>query len=264
MRISFRLGVAGTFLAMVAVNALAALLPINGVTPGEVSDAYPNLFAPAGITFSIWSVIYLLLAAHTLYQCGVWQQPIAREKTEVLHRVGVWFSVSSLVNAAWIFAWHYRVLWLSLLLMLTLLVCLIRIMEMINKETLSQREKWLVRLPFSVYFGWITVAAIANVTTLLVSLGWNGFGVAESTWTILALAVGMLVGIAALLRFGIVAYGVVLVWAYGGIWLKHTAADGFAGAYPSVITTVLLCMGLFAGAIACVLFRKRRENLLGR
>ena len=41
-----------TFIIMVTVNALSALLPINGITPGEVSDSYPNLFAPAGITFS--------------------------------------------------------------------------------------------------------------------------------------------------------------------------------------------------------------------
>ena len=45
------------------------------------------------------------------------------------------------------------------------------------KEKLDQKEKLFIRLPFSVYFGWITVATIANITTLLVDIGWNGFGI---------------------------------------------------------------------------------------
>ncbi|MGL4282813.1 hypothetical protein [Eubacterium aggregans] len=56
-----------SFLAMIIINMLAVLLPINGISTGAVSDAYPNLFAPAGITFSIWSVICLFLGGiHTL------------------------------------------------------------------------------------------------------------------------------------------------------------------------------------------------------
>ena len=62
-----------TFLAMVTVNALANILPINGVGTGEVSDFYANLFAPAGITFSIWGVIYLLLALFVLYSFGAFK-----------------------------------------------------------------------------------------------------------------------------------------------------------------------------------------------
>ena len=42
--------VAVSFLAMVVVNALANILPINGVGTGQISDSYRNLFAPAGIT----------------------------------------------------------------------------------------------------------------------------------------------------------------------------------------------------------------------
>jgi len=56
------------FLATVGVNALANALPINGKTTGELSDLYPNLFVPAGMTFSIWGVIYLLLAIFAVYQ----------------------------------------------------------------------------------------------------------------------------------------------------------------------------------------------------
>lgn len=245
-----------TFIIMVTVNALSALLPINGITPGEVSDSYPNLFAPAGITFSIWSLIYLLLAAYTLYQLCLFRGKEKKINESLLHKTGIVFSISSLVNAAWIFSWHYRIIPLSMVLMVCLLICLIDITAIINAQSLSPREKLLIRLPFSVYFGWITVATIANATALLVSLGWNGFGIPESVWAIIILAVGALIGTATLLRFRNIAYGLVLVWAYTGILIKHTTASGFGGQYPGVIFTASICMALFALTIIYTLIKK--------
>ncbi|PLX06432.1 MAG: hypothetical protein C0596_18375 [Marinilabiliales bacterium] len=54
------------FIAMVYVNFLANSLPINGQSTGEISNAYSNLFAPAGITFSIWGIIYLALGVSSV------------------------------------------------------------------------------------------------------------------------------------------------------------------------------------------------------
>ena len=56
-----KIAVVVTYLIMIAVNAMANILPINGIDTGAVSDSYPNLFAPAGLTFSIWGVIYLVV-----------------------------------------------------------------------------------------------------------------------------------------------------------------------------------------------------------
>jgi hypothetical protein len=56
------------FLGTIIVNGLANALPINNRTTGELSDQYPNLFVPAGLTFSIWGLIYILLAIFVVYQ----------------------------------------------------------------------------------------------------------------------------------------------------------------------------------------------------
>ena len=108
--LGLKLLIAGTFVFMVLINALAVSLPLNGVTPGEVSDAYGNLFAPSGMTFSIWGVIYLLLAAHTLYQMGLFRGEGHLGSEELLTKVGLIFAASSLVNAGWIFPWQTVVL----------------------------------------------------------------------------------------------------------------------------------------------------------
>ena len=150
-----------TFVAMIIANALANILPINGISTGAVSDSFPNLFAPAGLTFSIWGLIYAMLAGHILYQLGLFRGKERNNNDILLSKIAIAFSVSSLINTAWIFTWHYKIMPLSMALMICLLICLLYIACTISAQSLTKREKLLIRLPFSVYFGWITVATIA-------------------------------------------------------------------------------------------------------
>lgn len=247
-----------TYVIMVVVNGLANALPINNRSTGAISDAYPNLFAPAGIAFSIWGLIYLLLAGYTLYQFGLFQNDKGKGRIELFKKVSLYFIISSLANIAWIFAWHYDFIGLSVLIMGVILFSLIKIANVLNKEKLSPKEEAFVRVPFSVYFGWITVAAIANITVFLVSVNWNGFGVSDQIWTIVVLLTGLLIGAIRMQKDKSVAYGLVLVWAYAGILLKHLSANGFAGQYQGVIITTGLCiLGFLISLIAVV--RKNKK-----
>lgn len=263
--LSLKIFTAVAYLLMVGVNALAVFLPINGVTPGQVSDIYANLFAPAGITFSIWGLIYLLLAAYTIYQ--FFPSPMQKNawKETLLKKINIYFILSSLVNAAWIFAWHYQIIPLSMLLMVLILICLITIVKVITqqKRALSLKEKILIGLPFSVYFGWITVATIANATVLLVSLGWNGFGIPQSVWAVFIIVVGLFIGMITMFKNRDAAYGFVIIWAYLGILIKHTSAGGFSGQYPVIIATVCACIVLlFLGEAYLLIFKRTRGGYL--
>src|SRR5699024_4078494 len=91
-----RVAIVVTYVIMIAANALANILPLNGQTTGELSDKYGNLFAPAGFTFSIWSLIYLLLLFHVVYQLGLFQKT---KNPQLLSQVGKYFCISSLLNA---------------------------------------------------------------------------------------------------------------------------------------------------------------------
>lgn len=238
------------YLVMIIVNGLANWLPLNGITTGDVSDSYPNLFTPTGLTFAIWGIIYLLLAGYVLYQAGWFRGSENRVKAQMLDKVGGLFIISSLANVAWIFSWHYDLIPLSMLLMIVILVSLIYTMKTIMQYHLSLREKIFVKLPFSVYFGWITVATIANATVLLVSLNWNGFGIPASTWAVIMIIVGMLIGATTAIRNKDAAYGLVFVWAYVGIYIKHTSTGGLGGQYPEVVTTAIICIILMLAASA--------------
>lgn len=233
------------FGGVIFVNYLANALPINGRNTGEISDAYGNLFAPPGFTFSIWGLIYTMLLVFVVYQFGLFDTKNYAQKVGLLKKIFPYFSINMIANMVWVFLWHYDYIFLSLLVMIILLATLIQISLLLQKETFSFGEKVCIKWPFSVYFGWITVATIANVTVFLVSIEWSGFGIAESVWTSMVLLLGTLVGLRRMIKDTNVVYGLVFVWAYGGILTKHVSFGGFSGQYPDVIVTVTLCLSLF-------------------
>lgn len=244
------------FILTIVLNGLANGLPLNGVTTGELSDMYPNLFVPAGFTFAIWGVIYLLLLAFTVYQL---RQAFSKNgNVDFIQKIGWWFVVSSIANASWIVAWHYQIVWLSLVIMLVILGSLLGIYQQltIGEKPKNTLEKWLVHLPFSVYLGWITVATIANVTTLAVDNNWSGFGISEMTWTMIMITIATFIGIIMLFRRKDWAYALVLIWAFYGIYAKRSAID--AALYSSIITITLMGMVILAALIIWTVIKNRR------
>lgn len=260
MKIVSKSLVAILFGGVILVNYLANALPLNDRNTGEISDAYQNLFAPAGITFSIWGLIYFLLFAYAVYQFGFFDRKNIATRTRLIDRINIYFIINLIANIAWIFAWHYDYIFASVLIMAVLLFTLIKIADINRGETFSGWEKLCLRLPFSIYFGWITVATIANVTVFLVSISWTGFGITDSIWMIIILLVGALIGIMRMFKDKDLAYGLVFVWAYMGILIKHISEQGFAGQYPNVIITILVCLALFVIFELRLFLYKRNNN----
>lgn len=248
------------FLMMLAVNVLADTLPINGVTTGEVSDAYPTLFTPAGYTFAIWGLIYALLGAFSLYQLRPFNSGGSAGGVEPLQKIRIYFIISSLANILWLFAWHNGDMPLTFFLIVIMLLCLIWISQILAGEALTPTEKLFIRLPLSVYFGWITVACAANLAVLLVSAGWDGFGLPPTVWTVVLMIAVVLIGIAVMTKNRDVAYGFVLLWAFAGILVKHTAMSGFDGEYPAVVITAVISLVLIAAGIFIQFFPQRRAD----
>lgn len=197
------------FVVMIVMNYLANALPLNNKTTGELSNMYPNLFVPAGITFSIWGVIYLLLLGYCIIQ-------FTSPDQAAIASIGWLFAATCVFNALWIVAWHYQKLPLSLVIMLGLLITLI----LINMR-LTGAGSWLTRAAFGVYLGWICIATIANVTALLVNYDWNGFGISEVAWAIIMISVGSVIVVLAITNFSNAFIGLAVIWAFTGIIIKR-------------------------------------------
>lgn len=219
-----------TLILTLVANFLANALPLNGLTTGEISDAFPILFVPAGYVFSIWGVIYLGLFAFTVY--SVTKKGLADPRVDA---VAGWVVASNLFNFVWIFLWHYQQFPLTLIAMGGLLVSLLAtyVKLRVGLEKRSWQDKLLVDTPFSIYLGWITVAVVANVSQVLYVLGWRGAPLSEPLWTVILLGVASLLGVLMIFLRKEVAYPAVLVWAFIGIWVKQ-------GGTPMVATTALI------------------------
>lgn len=233
---------------MVTVNYLANALPINNLNTRQLSDKYPNLFVPAGITFSIWGIIYLLLAVFIFFSLK--QAITRREVFPAFKRLGLLFFLTCLVNAGWIFAWHYEKLILSLVMMLTLLILLIVIYQRLDRRPYDEldRDRFPARLPFSLYLGWISVATVANATAVLVGLGWNRFGLSEQFWRVLILTAILILTLIFIFKKKDYFYALTILWALLGILYKRiqdTASFDRAVETAVIAAAALILLALF-------------------
>ncbi|KYC45919.1 MAG: hypothetical protein APG12_00530 [Candidatus Methanofastidiosum methylothiophilum] len=251
------------------VNYLANALPINGIDTRELSDAIPNLFVPAGLTFAIWGVIYILIILFAAYQA---RDLFKKEKIEMpfIKKTSYYFFLAGIANIAWIFAWHYQQVFLSFIIMLVLLGSLIKLYLNlgIGKEIVSRKERIFVQIPISVYLGWITVATIANATALLVvlsmqnSINLNLLGFSQVFWTIFVIAAALIITLLMIITRKDVAYSLVVVWALLGIYIKRTDITyGVQNdiALAAAVCAVIIVLGILLEVGADLFFRKQKS-----
>jgi len=226
---------------MITINGLANALPINGLTTGEVSDSFDIYFVPAAYVFSIWGLIYLVLIGFVIYQALPGQRDNRR-----LKRIGYWFIVSCVANSAWIFSWHYQIFPLTVIVMLILLVSLITIYQKLEltHEKRDRFERWFVDFPFSLYLGWISVATIANISSLLDFWNWKGLGVSAEVWAVIMLSVGIVLALMIAYKRKDTVFILVFIWAYIGIAVAQKEAPivVFSAWLGAVILAILVLM----------------------
>ena len=243
-----------TVLVALAVNVLANALPLNGQNTGAISDKFKVFFVPAGYVFAIWGVIYIGWLAFTVYQA----LPAQRNNPR-LQRIGGLFALSALANAGWLFAWHYGLFPLSVVVMLSLLLLLIAtyLRLDIGRAHVPTIEKWCVDIPFSIYLGWISVATIANITDLLYYWKWDGWGIAPQVWAVIMLVVASALALAMTWTRGDVAYLLVIVWSFVGIAVKQSAA-------PLVANTAWLLTVVVALMIPLSVWYRGKKSVIAR
>lgn len=205
-------------LVALTVNILANALPLNGLTTAEISDRFAVYFVPAGYVFAIWGLIYIGWIAFVVFQFLPGRRAAPR-----MRALGYWFALSCVLNAAWLFCWHYQQFALSVVVMLALLATLI--LSYVRLDVCSVRttalERWCVDIPFSVYLGWISVATIANISDFLAFIKWDGFGINPQVWAAILLVIATDVGWVMARRRHDAAFLLVLVWAFSGIAIKQ-------------------------------------------
>ncbi len=232
-----------SFVGMIVVNALANALPINGLTTGDVSDLYPNLFTPAGITFSIWSVIYLMLAGFIIHG---WRDVQEDRITRLLPI----FVITCVLNVSWILVWHNLLPAVSVMVMLLLLLTLVILFLQIQRDVSRTKSTVLfVVSPFAFYLAWICVATIANISAWLAALPATALTSTPEVWTIIMMAVAAALAVWLFLRYQRPEFTAVVFWALLGILIRWRGSEYDLVQTGSIALMVLLLVITIIGLV---------------
>jgi tryptophan-rich sensory protein len=223
---------------MIFVNYLAIVYELGGNSMPELSDKYANLFTPANITFSIWSLIYLLLAGFLVSQF--------MSKTQTRITRNYLFILSCIFNFSWILVWQYEYTMLSVLVMLALLATLAKMNLQIRED-----GNEFYKIVFGIYLGWICIATIANVTALFVSLNAMPSVDVQVLVTIAMIIIGLVLVSFIMMKLDNPYLGLSVAWAFYGVSLKRDED------FPPIALAAKLAMAGVILATIWIFYRRR-------
>lgn len=218
--------------------------PIAKAAGGALS-ADATMLSPAGPAFAIWTVIYLGLVGYAIWQAFPSQAAKPRQRG-----IGYWMLASLLLNAFWILSVQFGMLAVSAVLIAALLVVLIVAFVLLQRiHGGSTADAILFDGTTGLYLGWVMVATVANVTSLLVAAGFDGFGWSPHAWGIALVVVATVLGAAlAIWDRGRLTPAVASAW--GLAWIGVSRLTGTLVSAPVAITAIAAAVVLLMIALA--------------
>lgn len=231
--------------ANVVFNYVSNAIGIHGETVGSVARSYPNLFTPAGWAFSIWGIIYAAFIVWSV--AGV----LPRTRSVALFdRLAPPLALANVLASLWIVVFEARLMILSVAI-ITLMLGLAAVMFVAAHRAALTR--WAT-VPFALFLGWLCVATIANVTIMLVSLGWRGEGIGEPTLAaIMTVAAGVL-GVVLAVRFRDFVVPLVVAWSAVALYTENVSRSELAADVALVVAVTSAATALSI-AISLIHFR---------
>ena len=250
------------FLSLVfhlTISYLVQVKVISSQDVGQVSLKYDTVFAPAGITFSIWGLIYIALIAFCIFHLyKAFAEPADSQTNQDTLSIGWLFTINSISTGLWLMAWVNEQLLLSVILILVQLLTLIMISVAANISNAKRsiRVRVFTHFPLSIYWAWISIASIANISAWLKSTTWDAMGLSEPSWAIILVAVSVVISLFVILFKGNISFGLVLMWALNGIVLKRKSIDPIE--FELLINTAYTAMIIILIALLVQVFKRNR------
>ena len=204
--------------------------PFTGYDPAlfPVRIERPSI-QPAGYAFSIWSVIYLWLAAHAVV--GFWK----RSEDPAWAAVRVPLTVALVVGAVWLWIAGQSAIWGTVTIWI---MAGAAILAFLRAD--PDRDRWMLSGPTAIFAGWLSAASAVSTGVLVAGYGWLGDTAAAAAMLALVLAIAVTVQ---LRRPAMPVYGLTVIWALVGIIVVNRSDNltvaGLAGAGVVVMAATL-------------------------
>lgn len=240
---------------VILVNYLTATGNIGGILPQkEVSKLYKTPITPAGFTFSIWGLIYLLLFGAIVYMIKTSSD--RGYKSDIVNQISMPLLGVFIFNLAWNIVFGMKLIGISVIMILGYWISLIVIGFKLSNS--KNRLNPIIPLAFGIHTGWITIASIVNFYAFLVEIKYNGIVVNSEFWAVIGiiLAIGLVAVLQFLIRNAILPLAT--AWAFFGIYAK----DGVSYInYPFIPIMLLLGIVLLM-TLSIITFIKNKNSLL--
>jgi hypothetical protein len=218
-------------LGIIAFSGLAIAGYVNNATPAEIGARYKAALTPSEYAFSIWGLIYLGLAAFSVFQ-------LMPANLTRFRGIRTLYIAGCVLNVAWLYFWLSDRLGLSLALVSGLAVILFLLTARIGSaEDLATR---ITKATFGLYAGWVTVEAFA---ILFVVFAATGFAISSSISAVL--------GVIAIILMSAIA--VLMVWRYNNYLFPLAVAWGIAAIAIKQSGNTAIVVACAVGVIVCLI-----------
>lgn len=234
-----------TFIVMIILNSFAGAGAINGNSVGDIGNMYTNIISPAGYAFSIWGLIYLELILFIGFQF----YDLINNNSNYIKKTGLWFALTNIANSAWILIWVNNMIGLAAIVLLVLLFGLVQLVYKLDLEIWDAplKEMFFVWWPIVVYFGWVLIASVQNITIFISSLQ---IGLLENNTGIAIVLLGVvtLIYVALIRTRNLREASLVAVWAFVAIFFDQRTEFPLVAYSALIYSAILLTVAGIHGA----------------
>jgi hypothetical protein len=223
---------------LILMNFLSNAIPFGGNTNAMISAKYPTLITPAGYAFSIWGLIYTTIIVFTIFQ-------LLRGKQKRFYNL-IWpyYLVNVVANVCWLIAFQNEWFYLSVALILVLLGSFIGMFRFFYRlrRALGTTHRFFFQVPFSLYFGWVSLATVVNIAVLLVASDATFLLESDQMWAVVMIGVSGFLAIAILFTKKDFIYCFPIIWGLIAIGVKQSEIDVIASTAYTVALIVALAV----------------------
>lgn len=204
-------------LLMIAANYYSTLFGVNGNTVASLSDSYSNYFTPSAYAFSIWGIIFIAQIAGAIVLIkNAWNNGMSEQ---FISKIALNMVKVNLANVFWIYLWLSEKTLLSVGMMLMLLLYLtITFITLLRAKNTNK----ILAFSINIYWGWIAVATIANISAWLSKIALFPANVEIGLAVLMILVAGILNAFI-LFRFKNWVFAAVGIWAIIAIAVRYTS-----------------------------------------
>mmetsp|Transcript_19031 Transcript_19031/g.53058 ORF Transcript_19031/g.53058 Transcript_19031/m.53058 type:complete len:303 (+) Transcript_19031:213-1121(+) len=238
---------------------------IDAPSNSDLSEKYQTIVTPFGLSFLIWSVIFLWQ-----FFWVVWQFLPNQRNSEGVMKAWYYYPIMTFFQAGWTISFSLEIMWLSLVCMYGILVTLVSATMSLQTYKKTWKGYLLWQGPFSLQTGWIMAASAVNTNVLTVF--YEASAITQIIVASLSLVVLLVTAFTWLASYPVdFLIPIVIAWALGGVIaelqspkqkiLGTFSAKQISGTQYGVLGAFcLICVGIIAKTI--YVFVKQRPEAI--